>query len=79
MINYTYYKEEDFIFVEGNDATAAYIDLILMAQCRNHIIANSTFSAAADLISICNEGITVAPSYWMNEKKTWDNNRWILL
>lgn len=59
-----YCKEEwtgdRFTFVEGNED---FIDLIVMSQCKHHIIANSSFSWWGAWLSD-SEGIKIAPSKW---------------
>lgn len=76
---YPNFSKEQFVFIQGNEGENAYLDMILMSACRHNILANSTFSAAADLLN-CNENrITIAPKYWMEKKKTWNNGRWILI
>lgn len=53
-------------FVEGN---SDIVDLFLMAQCKNHIIANSSFSwwaawLAKNLFFGNHYGLTIAPKTW---------------
>lgn len=73
------YSQTHFIFVDENAGVTAYLDMLYMSKCKHNIIANSTFSVAADLLNKNDRKITIAPAYWMQEKKTWDNQEWILI
>ena len=57
--------------IERKDPSGACLDLQLMAACRDHIIANSTFSLAAWEFSR-KEGLLVAPRTWIHGNTTWD-------
>lgn len=55
---------ENFYFVEGN---SDIVDLFLMAKCKHHIIANSSFSWWAAWLAknmFKTDGITIAPKTW---------------
>lgn len=54
---------EGAVFVEGNDAEP-WEDLRLMAACKHHIIANSTFSWWGAYLGRDPSGVTVAPDHW---------------
>ena len=71
---------ENVIFIEGNEGTESYIDMLLMSQCKNHIIANSSFSWWGAWLS-GNSGITVSPTKWLNNSPTTDVwcNDWVRL
>jgi hypothetical protein len=56
---------EGAVFVEGNDAEP-WEDLRLMAACRHHIIANSTFSWWGACLGRDPGGVTVAPEHWFS-------------
>lgn len=51
------------IFIEGNKATDAYIDMQLMASCKHMILANSSFSSFASLLNLNPEKIVVIPAF----------------
>jgi hypothetical protein len=55
------------IFVDWNTGANSIHDMHLMALCRHHIIANSSFSWWGAWLSQ-QEGITIAPANWMNLK-----------
>lgn len=67
-------------FVEGNDESHAYIDLVLMSKCKHHILANSSFSWWGEYLSD-QSGITIAPSKWTNDSDNKDiyRNNWVVL
>ena len=54
------------VFVDLNSALNNYDDLRLMSLCRHHIIANSSFSWWGAWLGRP-DGITIAPSRWMND------------
>lgn len=67
-------------FVEGNDESHAYLDLVLMSKCKHHILANSSFSWWGEYLSD-QSGITIAPSKWTNDNDNKDiyRNNWVVL
>jgi len=56
------------IFVMGNDSRP-WEDITLMAACRDHIIANSSFSWWGAWLNTDKEKIVVAPRNWFRRKK----------
>lgn len=63
-------------FVQGNPG---YVDLYLMSQCYHFILANSTFSFWAALLSENEEKIVCVPEYWYNrplEKEKYIPEEW---
>jgi hypothetical protein len=56
------------LFVVGNYNDPA-IDIHLMAKCRHHIIANSSFSWWGAWLGQNEEQVVVAPSPWFNKSK----------
>lgn len=67
-------------FVEGNNESHAYLDLVLMSKCKHHILANSSFSWWGEYLSD-QSGITIAPSKWTNDSDNKDvyRNNWVVL
>ena len=51
------------IFIDGNKADDAYIDMQLMASCKHMILANSSFSSFASLLNPNPEKIVVIPTF----------------
>lgn len=59
------------IFVDSNSEDSAMEDLRLMAACRHHIIANSSFSWWAAWLSNAPDKRVMAPRYWMMRPDTF--------
>jgi hypothetical protein len=57
------------IFVEGNEQ-APWFDIHLIAACRHHIIANSTFSWWGAFLSRDLSGVTIYPQTWFRGQPT---------
>ena len=51
------------IFIDGNKADDAYIDMQLMASCKHMILANSSFSSFASLLNLNPGKIVVIPTF----------------
>jgi len=70
-------------FVAHNKASTAYQDLRLMAACRHHIIANSSFSWWGAWMNPNPEKVVIAPKYWWNNTESFYPDlfpsRWRLL
>jgi hypothetical protein len=70
------------VFVTHNDPERGYEDMRLMAFCRHHIVANSSFSWWGAWLSNSG-GIVVAPKRWFKANE-WDARdlvpeRWVRL
>ena len=57
-------RDSRMVFVELNDDFTAHEDLRLMASCRHHIIANSTFSWWGAWLNPRADKMVVAPRHW---------------
>ena len=57
-----------FVLAGVSDEDYGYIDLYLMSLCRNHIIANSSFSWWAAFLCAAPGKTVFAPSIWNNQK-----------
>lgn len=69
--------EPNIHYIDWNSGKDSYLDMFLMAQCKAHIIANSSFSYWGAYLAEENI-ITIYPSKWYNDKpspdiapKTW--------
>ena len=49
------------VFISSSSADKAYIDILLMAECKHHIVANSSFSWWGTTLSR-NEGLVIMPN-----------------
>ena len=49
-------------------------DLLLMARCRHHIIANSSFSWWSSWLSPDDRGMVIAPRQWFTERHAHDTS-----
>lgn len=57
------FDNKNSYFVEGN---AGYEDFYLMSMCKHFILANSTFSFWAAMLSKSEQKIVYSPEYWYN-------------
>ena len=76
-------EDEEQFFVEHNDDFNAHEDLRLMAKCRHHILANSTFSWWGAWLNPSPEKLVMAPRHWFLAQEARHANLlppdWILL
>lgn len=74
-----YFKGQDFRFViEGR---RVFDDLFYMSQCKNNIIANSTYSWWASHLNTLNSKVLIAPIHWFNtdRKVLLLDEKWVRL
>lgn len=67
----TNFHENNMCFVDWNTGKDSYLDMYLMAQCKAHIIANSSFSFWGAYLSKENF-ITIYPAKWCNLQESPD-------
>lgn len=65
------FKEDYIHFIDWNKGKDSFFDMYLMAQCKAHIIANSSFSYWGAYLSEENL-LTIYPSRWYNDRTSPD-------
>lgn len=58
--------------MEGNSEQAGEQDLYLMSCCKNHILANSSFSWWGAWLDNGKDKLVIAPEKWMNGRDCCD-------
>lgn len=56
--------EQQHVLVDTNVGESPHFDMMMMAECKHHIIANSTFSWWAAWLSTHPESMVIAPAQW---------------
>lgn len=64
----TLFAGEEYFFVEPSAPEKAFIDMLLMSECKHHIIANSSFSWWGAMLSD-SFGTIIMPQTWDNITK----------
>jgi len=67
-----YGEDKGFVVIEGTGEETGYLDLFLMSRCKNHIIANSSFSWWGAWLDNSREKKVVAPARWENDREFID-------
>lgn len=60
-------------YVENNHGTESYNDMRLMSRCKNHIIANSSFSWWGAWLGENINKIVIAPNDWFSDQRITDD------
>jgi len=71
------FRVKESVYINWNKGKNAYYDMILMSNCQNHIIANSSFSWWGAWLDQQSDKIIIAPKIWNKQDK--ESSKRILL
>lgn len=71
-VNANYRGDNRFVIIEGTQEETGYLDLFLMSRCKNHIIANSSFSWWGAWLDENPRKRVTAPAKWANNQEFVD-------
>ncbi len=71
-VNANYRGDNRFVIIEGTQEETGYLDLFLMSRCKNHIIANSSFSWWGAWLDENPRKRVIAPAKWANNQEFVD-------
>lgn len=71
-INSIFGEDNRFIIIEGTEENTGYLDLFLMSRCKNHIMANSSFSWWGAWLDGSRKKKVIAPAKWANNQEFTD-------
>lgn len=71
-VNANYRGDNRFVIIEGTQEETGYLDLFLMSRCKNHIIANSSFSWWGAWLDENPRRRVIAPAKWANNQEFVD-------
>ena len=65
---------KESVFIENKKSSSNYNELYMMSQCKNHIIANSSFSWWGAWLNPNNDKIIIAPKLWFKDSSYDDKD-----
>ncbi|RYF47825.1 MAG: alpha-1,2-fucosyltransferase, partial [Cytophagaceae bacterium] len=63
---------DNTVFVQNTGPNGDVADLVLMSQCRHHIIANSSFSWWGAWLNPHSDKLVITPRKWYKQQPTWN-------